>query len=137
MTKRTLRCANGPLYMGFVLGIMAAAVYVSLTRLSGFWEICGVIILTLIAALWGCFYYFLRFHIDDVGVTRSLLYHRKSIRWADITAADFRHTQTPGTESCSITLTTATNSITLSSELLPLEQVEELAKELKDNGVLP
>lgn len=137
MTKRTLRCANGPLYMGFVLGIVAAAVYVSLTRLSGFWEIGGVIVLTLIAALWGCFYYFLRFHLDEEGVTRSLLCHRKSIRWADITAADIRHTQTPGTESCAIILTTATASITLSSELLPLEQVEELAKELKDNGILP
>lgn len=136
MTKRTLRCANGPLYMGFVLGIVAAAVYVSLTRLSGIWEISGVIILTLIAALWGGFYFFLRFHIDEEGVTRTLLWRKQHIRWADVTAADFRHTQRPGTEACAITLTTETDSLTLSSDLLPLEQMEEIVRELKEAGIL-
>lgn len=136
MTTRTLRCANGPLYMGFVLGIIAAAVYVSLTRLTGLWEILGVAGLTLIAALWGGFYYFLRFRIDEEGVTRSLLCRHQRIRWADITTAEMRHNQSPGTEACTIILNTAQGSITLSSDLLPLEQVEELAKELKQAGIL-
>lgn len=136
MTERTLRCANGPLYMGFVLGIIAAAVYVCLTRLTGVWEILGVAGLTIIAAIWGGFYYFLRFRINAEGVTRSLLGHHRSIHWADITMAELRHNQSPGTESCTIVLTSARESISLSSDLLPLDQVEELAKELKEAGIL-
>ncbi len=137
MTERTLRCANGPLYMGFVLGIITAAVYVCLTRLSGVWEILGVAGLTLVAALWGSFYYFLRFHINAEGVTRSLLGHHRSIRWADITTAELRHNQSPGTESCTVILSSAQESIRLSSDLLPLDQVEALAKELRAAGILP
>lgn len=136
MTTRVLRCANGPLYMGFVLGIIAAVVYVCATKLTGGWEILGVLLLTLIAALWGGFYYVLRFRIDAEGITRSLLWYRRSIRWAEITEAELHHIQSPGTESYTITLRSATEAITLSSDLLPLHQVEELAEELKAAGIL-
>ena len=136
MNTRVLRCANGPLYMGFVLGIIAAVVYVCATKLTGLWEILGVLFLTLIAALWGGFYYVLRFRIDAEGITRSLLWSQQSIRWADITKAELRHIQSPGTESYTIILSSATETITLSSDLLPLHQVEELAEELKTAGIL-
>lgn len=136
MTNRTLRCANGPLYMGFVLGIIAAAVYVCLTRLTGFWEILGVASLTLIATLWGCFYYFLNFRITQDGLSRNLLCRHQQILWAEVTNAELRHSQTPGTESCTITISSAKDCITLSSDLLPLDQVEELAQELKKAGIL-
>ena len=136
MNTRVLRCANGPLYMGFVLGIIAAVVYVCATKLTGLWEILGVLFLTLIAALWGGFYYVLRFRIDAEGITRSLLWSQRSIRWADITKAELRHIQSPGTESYTIILSSATETITLSSDLLPLHQVEELAEELKTAGIL-
>ncbi len=137
MKYRIFRCANGTLYMGFVLGIIAAAAYVCATKLTEFWEISAVIILTLIAALWGGFYYFLRIKVDETGITRSLLFYREHIDRADIKTAEIRHLQSPGAESCTITLASSAVTIIISSDLFPLAQVEELAEELKSLGILP
>ncbi len=137
MSYRVLRCANGTLYMGFVLGIIAAAAYVCATKLTDFWEISAVIFFTLIAALWGGFYYFLRIRIDETGITRSILFYKEHIDWANIKNAEVRQLQSPGTEACTIILTSPTVTMTISSDLLPLTQVEELADELKNNGILP
>ena len=74
--------------------------------------------------------------MTEEGITRRSLLGSTTIRWAELTAATLSETQNQGSASCSIHLQAGDKQMTISSDLLPLEEVEELAKDLKASGLL-
>ena len=89
-----------------------------------------------ITPLWAAHYTALCYTVDSTGVTRRSLLGTTTLRWDSLTSATLRENQTQATESCSIDLQAGEQSMTLSSDLLPLDDVKELAAELRQLGIL-
>ena len=136
MTPRTLRCANAGLYLVFLLIILAATAYVICTRTPGLIETAGLLLLCTAGLLWGGSYILLRYDVDKTGITRWRCGRTRHMAWSNIRRATLRETQQQEVASCTIVLQDETGELTLSSELLPLEDVQALAEELKQRGIL-
>ncbi len=134
-TFRTLRCANAQLYTGAALLVLGAAIYVLCCK-DTLWQQITAVLTAVITPIWAAHYAVLRYTIDATGVTRRSLCGTTTLRWDSLTAATLRETQAQGTESCSIDLQAGEQNMTLSSELLPLDDVKELAAELRQLGIL-
>ena len=136
MTPRTLRAANRTLYLSCVLMVIAACVYVLLTRE---WP-DSYRVLTMLAGLgatvWGLYYFLLSYRVDAESVTRRTLFGSKRLLWAQLTAASLEKSDSNGVASVHINLTSPAGEMRLSSDLLTPDDVEELAAELKENGLL-
>lgn len=136
MEPRTLRCANGRLYLGFVLGIIAAAVYVAVTRHFSIAELIGIAALCVVALIWGGYYVTLRYIIDAEGVTQRLFFRSHRLLWSELTAADVQEKHSPGVESCTLVLTTAGSTLSLSSDILNPDEVHDLVEDMRTAGLL-
>lgn len=136
MTPRTLRCANAGLYLVFLLIILAATAYVICTRTPGTAETVGLLLLCAAGLLWGGSYILLRYEVDETGITRWRCGRTRRMVWSNISHATLRETHQQEIASCTIELQDEKGKITLSSELLPLEDVQALAEELKQRGIL-
>lgn len=134
-TYRTLRCANAQLYTGAALLVIASAIYVLCCK-DTLWQQVVAVLAALITPLWAAHYAVLRYTVDSTGVTRRSLRGTTTLRWDSLTAATLRETQTQATESCSIDLQAGEQNMTLSSDVLPLDDVKELAEELRQQGIL-
>lgn len=136
MTSRTLRAANRTLYLSCVLMVLAACVYVLLTRE---WP-DSYRVLTILAGvgstLWGLYYFVLCYKVDAQGVCLRTLFGRKRLLWAELTSATVEKTDSNGVASMHIILKTPQGQMRLSSDLLTPDDVEELASELKEKGML-
>ncbi len=132
---RTLRCANAALYFCATLLVLGAAILVLCCK-DELWQQVVAALAALITPLWTAHYIALRFTVTEEGITRRSLRGTTSIRWAELTAATLSETQNQGSASCSIHLRAGDKQMTISSDLLPLEEVEELAKDLKTSGLL-
>lgn len=137
MTPRTLRCANAALYLIFLLVILGAAGYVACTQETDATGLAGLVALCAAALLWGGSYILLRYDIDEAGVTRRKMGGRRFMAWRDIRRAELRETRQQEVASCTIMLWDEEGEMSLSSDLLPLEEVQALAEELKQRGILP
>lgn len=134
-TYRTLRCANAQLYTGAALLVIASAIYVLCCK-DTLWQQVVAVLSALITPLWAAHYAVLRYTVDSTGVTRRSLRGTTTLRWDSLTAATLHETQTQATESCSIDLRAGEQNMTLSSDVLPLDDVKELAEELRQLGIL-
>ena len=132
---RTLRCANAQLYTGASLLVLGAAIYVLCCK-DALWQQVTAVLAAVITPLWAAHYAALRYTVDSTGVTRRSLLGTTTLRWDSLTSATLRETQTQATESCSIDLQAGEQIMTLSSDLLPLDDVKELAAELRQLGIL-
>ena len=103
-----LRCANAQLYI-------AAAV---------------------ITPAWAAHYALLRYTVDATGITRRSMLGSTSIKWSELTSATLQESNNQGTASCTIRLQTEHACMSISSDTLPLEDVQNLANELRENGLL-
>lgn len=133
---RILRCANAPLYIGASVMVLGAAAYVLCCK-DEFWQQVVAILAAVCTPLWAAYYAALRYTVTSEGITRRSLTGTSSILWAGLSNASVTETSNQGTASCCIHLQAGTVSMKISSDLLPLEEVQNLAKELRECGLLP
>ncbi len=132
---RTLRCANAHLYTAATLIVLAAAIYVLCSK-DTLWQQATAAAAIIITPAWAAYYAVLRITIDATGVTRRSLTGSTSLIWSELSSATLQETSTPGTESCTINLCSGATRISISSDLFPLEEVQELARELTECKLL-
>lgn len=134
-TFRIIRCANAQLYIGAAILVLAAAVYVLCCK-EELWQQLTAVAAAIITPLWAAHFSALRYTVDSTGITRRSLYGTTTLRWDQLTGATLQETRTHEIESCTIHLQAGTVQLQLSSDLLPLETVQELAAELREMGLL-
>ncbi len=133
-TYRNLRCANAQLYIAATIMVLAAAIYVLCCK-DTLWQQVVAVFATIITPVWAAHYAILRFTVTAEGITRRSLRGTTTLRWAELTSATIQETRNQATESCTIHLQAGAANICISSDLLPLEEVQELAKELRESGL--
>lgn len=134
-TFRIIRCANAQLYIGATLLVLGAAAYVLCCN-DAIWQQVAAIAAAIITPLWTAFYVCLKYTVDSTGITRCSLLGSTSLKWADLSSATLQESQNQGTASCTIQLQAGETSLRISSDLLPLDEVQELARELREIGLL-
>ncbi len=139
MSHRNLRAANRGFYLGTILLVLAACAYGLLCKEFPVWQQGLICAAALCVLLWGGYYVLLRYQVDARGISRYLLLaQRRCILWEELAEASWEQQEHLGTARCTIHLRAHNGtSLTLSSDLLPLEAVEELAAELREHGYLP
>lgn len=135
-TFRTLRCANAQLYIAATLIVLAAAAYVLCTK-DPLWQQITAILAAIITPIWTAYYAFLRITVDTTGVTRRSLTGSTRITWQEHPTATLHETNNQAVTSCTITLQSGQRSIRISSDVFPLDSVQELARELAECKLLP
>ena len=133
-TYRTLRCANAQLYIAATVMVLAASIYVLCTK-DALWQQITAVLALIITPIWTAHYALLRYTITEESITRRSLRGSTTLRWADLTSAEIQETHHQATESCTITLKAGNTRMSISSDLLPLDDVQELAKELRACGL--
>ena len=134
-TFRIIRCANAQLYIGATLLVLGAAAYVLCCK-DALWQQVAAIAAAIITPIWTAFYVCLKYTVDSTGITRSSLLGSTGLKWADLSSATLQESQNQGTASCTILLQAGETSLRISSDLLPLDEVQELARELREIGLL-
>lgn len=125
------------MYAAIALLVVAADIYVWYTEAANMPRCIAATVATLLAVLWALHYILLRYRIDTEGVSEHALFRRtRHILWAEITAARTEEVQLQGIAGLTITMESPTTAISISSKVLALETVEELAEELKSAGIL-
>lgn len=134
-TFRIIRCANAQLYIGAAILVLGAAIYVLCCK-DALWQQVTAVAAAIITPLWAAHFSALRYTVDATGITRRSLCGTTTLRWDHLTGATLQETSTQGTESCTIHLQAGAVQMKVSSDLLPLETVQELAAELREIGLL-
>ena len=134
-TFRILRCANAQLYLAATVLVAGAAIYVLCCK-DPLWQQLTAVAALLFTPLWCAHYLSLSYTITAEGITRRAWGRSTTLRWSELSSAQVQNTQTPGTESCSILLQAGKRSLSISSDILPLDSVKELAEELRSCGIL-
>lgn len=134
-TYRTLRCANAQLYIGATVLVLAAAIYVLCSK-DTLWQQIAAVFAAIITPVWAAHYAVLRYTITPESITRRSLCGSTTLRWSELTAAGIQEQQNQGTACCTITLQAGEQSMHISSDLLPLDDVQELAQELRAANLL-
>lgn len=137
MTERTIRCANAGIYIAAAVLIWAAAIYVALQPEASLIRQIGGGVAAVVSAIWAAHYACLRFIISPAGIEqRALLRPARRIAWADLSSAELKETQLQGVAGLTVIFQSATCNITLSSDVLPLESMEEIVAELREHNYL-
>lgn len=136
--RRTLRSVNAGLYLTMALGAVGALVWAGISgRLAEPWQLGLGSAATLGALLWALAHAALRYTSTPCGLTRRSLTHRSTHSWADLRHATCEQSEAQGIASCCISLTFDSTQWRISSEQFPLEEVQEMARELAAAGLLP
>lgn len=135
MTFRTLRCANAGLYLCATTLVWGAAAYTLCCR-DVLWQQVTAAAAALVSLVWGGHYVYLRFTVDDSGVERRSLFGTRKLLWSELTEARLQEQHTEETCSLTLFLLSPAGHMTLSSDLLPPEEMEALAAELREAGYL-
>ncbi len=139
MNFRCLRAANRGLYLGTTLLVLGAVAYVLWQGGRPEWQQWLAAAAALITLIWGGYYALLRYQVDALGVScHSFFFTRCRILWEELESVDVDEQDAMGTARCALTLRAKDGrSLTLSSDQLALDEVEELAAELRERGYLP
>ena len=137
MPFRTLHCANGALYLIMSLAVAACAAWaIASGRICTAWQVGAVVLATLAALVWGGFYALLRWEVGPEGISRCLL-RRRFYPWHSLKAARTHRSDRNGVATCTLELCFAEGELELSSQLLPLEALEQLRDDLAAAGLMP
>ncbi len=139
MNFRCLRAANRGLYLGMSLLVLGVCIYAFLQGERPAWQQTAAAAAGLLTLIWGGYYALLRYQVDAMGVSRySFFSLRARILWEELEAATLEQQESMGTARCTLHLRACDGrSLTLSSDLLPLDELLELAEELQQQGYLP
>lgn len=139
MIPRTLRAANALLYGSSVLLVIAAIVYCAFYKSMPTWQIWMAIFLGCAATVWGLYYVTLNYKITNEGISRHLyLRCTQRLNWREIERAELQQTDAGGIATCTILLHPQSGpSMRLSSDILPLDDMEELISDLRNISLLP
>ncbi len=138
MNFRSLRAANQGLYLGTTLLVLGACGYTLWRGERPEWQLWLAAAAALAALVWGGYYVMLRYQVDALGVTRHSLLGRTCILWEELEKATLEEQHSPGTTHCAIHLRSNNGTtLTLSSDLLALDAIEEFATDLRAHGLLP
>lgn len=139
MNPRTLRCANARLYLGLTLLVLAAAAYAATRPDTSPLQYWGCWAAGIASLVWGGYYATLQYNIDERGITRRLFWvARQRIEWAALANATAHQETSPEITACHLSLTAANGqTMQLSSDLLPLDEVQQLVAEMRRAGLLP
>lgn len=110
--------------------------YTVLTRELSPLYLAGIIAAGCVSALWGLHYFILRYTVDELGITVRSIRGKKRLLWADVTGASLDKTDINGVASLHIILTHPAGQLRLSSDLLPMDDLELLSEKLKKIGLL-
>lgn len=137
MSPRTLRAANATLYLCLALLVLAAAVYACCTR-EGLWQQGLALAGGLVALLWAAYYISLRYTVNAMGICeRRLGKGTRCLPWTELERAELQHKHMQEVESLTLLLHSKQGfTMSLSSELLSLEAMEELVEEMRRAGIL-
>ncbi len=135
MTFRTLRCANAGLYLCAVALVWGAAGYALFCR-ELWWQQAAAVAAALAASVWGGYYAALRYTVDADGVERRSLFGTRKLLWNELTEARLQEHHSEETTSLTLFLHSPAGRMSMSSDLLPLEDMEALAAELKEAGIV-
>ncbi len=138
MTFRSLRAANRGLYLGTTLLVLAACAYTLWQGGRPAWQQGLAAAAALTTLLWGMYYALLRYQVDALGVSHhSFFLTRQRILWEELAEAQWEEQDNMGTARCALHLRARDGrSLTLSSDLLPLDALHDLATELRQQGLL-
>ncbi len=137
MTPRTLHSANAVMYAAIALLVVAADIYVWCTESSSTARCIAATVATLTAVIWALYYVVLRYRVDADGVSEHRLFRKeRRIRWSELSSARVEEVQLQGIAGLTIILESPGTTLSISSSVLPMEAVEELADELKRAGLL-
>ncbi len=134
---RSLRAANRGLYLGTSLLVLAACGYTAWRGGAAEWQLWAAGVAAVAILLWGGYYAGLRYQVDAEGVSRHTFFSHRRILWAELASADIEERDSQGVACCRIHFDAPGRRLTLASDVLPLDEVQELAAELRDKGVLP
>lgn len=135
MTFRTIRCANAGLYLCAVALVWGAAGYALFCR-HEWWQQAVAAAAALVASVWGGYYVALRYTVTAEGVERRSLFGTQKMLWNELTEARLQEHHTEEISSQTLFLHSPAGRMTLSSDLLPPEDVEALAAEMRQAGFL-
>lgn len=136
MIPRTLRAANCGLYIGCILFIIFAVVYVALTKELAPWAFYVVIASGIVGTLWGVSYIMAFFRIDAKGITRCGITGSTRMLWAELTDVSYTETDERGIASCCLELSFGVRKMLLSTELLNIDDIKDLVADLKACGLM-
>ncbi len=138
MSFRCLRAANHGFYLGTTVLVLAACTYTLWQGGRPVWQLWLAGLAGLATLLWGASYALLRYLVDAEGVTRRSLFGTRRLLWSELAEATLEEQEGMGTARCTIHLRSRNGAgLALSSDLLPLDAVQELAAELREQGILP
>ncbi len=139
MNYHSLRAANRGLYLGMTLLVVAACACVLWQADRPDWQQWLAGAAALATLVWGGHYALLRYQVDALGVSRHIFgVTRERILWEELAEATLEQQETMGTARCTLRLRAKdSRTLTLSSDLLPLDAMEELAADLRQHGYLP
>lgn len=136
--ERTLRCANAALNAAMALSVVGVGAYAVIShRLQEAWQLYMAAVAAVMALLWGAYYVCLCYRISPDGISRRSWWRTETRRWAQLTGARVEETSDRGIASCTICLTFAEEEWRISSDLLSLDDVQELKADLHAAGLLP
>ena len=139
MYSRTLRAANALLYASSVLLVIAAVVYCAVYKEMPAWQLWGGVALSVGATIWGLYYVTLSYRVTAEGISHhSYLRCHRRLLWSEVERAELEESDAQGVASCHITLYPQNGKpLRISSDVLPLDDVQELVTDLRGMGKLP
>ena len=139
MLSRTLRAANALLYASSVLLVIAAVIYCAVYKDMPVWQLWGGVALSIGATIWGLYYVTLCYRVSAEGISHhSYLRCHRRLLWSEVERVELEESDAQGVASCHITLHPQTGKpLRISSDVLPLDDVQELVTDLRDIGKLP
>lgn len=145
MIARTYHCVNRLIYATSSLLVLTICIYklhsqtweqiVDLSTAN--YQNLFAIVALLITLMWGGYFLLLSYRVDEMGVSKRILRNR-SLSWEEIEAIELEEMDQGGQAQCKLNFKGRDGrSIVISSELLALEQMEDLVAELREAGKLP
>lgn len=138
LPPRTLRCANGALYLLMGLAVAGCAAWaIGSGRVAGAWHTCAALAGAALALLWGGSYTLLRWEIGPAGITHRSILRRRCYPWANLQNAQIQQSEQNGVATCCLQFNFSNGALELSSQLIALDELEQLSEDLAAAGLLP
>ncbi len=145
MISRHYHCVNRLLYATSSLLVVAVCIYILhqhswaqiLELSSANYQNLLALVAIVVTSLWGGYFLVLKYSLDEKGVSKRIL-KTQHLSWDEITDIELEEMEQGGQAQRKLSFKSSDGRvIVISSELLALEQLEELIADLREAGKLP